>query len=121
MHAMFHGLHKHMDHAKLCASATIVMQLYCVSGASHRTFHLGDARVYVHMCEAYTGRPASWSHSEWRVVGCNAGNRPSSSLMLPDLSAYTTGQVLALYENITAAMVSVFLQGWNPANNAGYK
>jgi glucose-6-phosphate isomerase len=32
------------------------------------------------------------------------GNRPSTSLMLPDLSAYTTGQILALYENVTAAM-----------------
>lgn len=33
------------------------------------------------------------------------GNRPSSSLMLPDLSAYTTGQILALYEHNTAVMV----------------
>ena len=33
------------------------------------------------------------------------GNRPSSSIMLPDLSAYTTGQVLALYEHITAVQV----------------
>jgi Phosphoglucose isomerase len=33
------------------------------------------------------------------------GNRPSSSIMLPDLSAYTTGQILALYEHVTAAMV----------------
>jgi glucose-6-phosphate isomerase len=32
------------------------------------------------------------------------GNRPSSSIMLPDLSAYTTGQILALYEHVTAAM-----------------
>lgn len=35
------------------------------------------------------------------------GNRPSSSIMLPDLSAYTTGQILALYEHVTAAMVRV--------------
>ncbi len=33
------------------------------------------------------------------------GNRPSSSLMLPDLSAFTTGQILALYEHNTAVMV----------------
>ena len=33
------------------------------------------------------------------------GNRPSSSLMLPDLSAYTTGQILSLYEHITAVQV----------------
>lgn len=35
------------------------------------------------------------------------GNRPSSSIMLPDLSAYTTGQILALYEHVTAAMVRI--------------
>ncbi len=34
-----------------------------------------------------------------------SGNRPSTSLMLPDLSAYTTGQILALYEHNTAVMV----------------
>ena len=36
------------------------------------------------------------------------GNRPSSSIMLPDLGPYTTGQILALYENITAAMVHIY-------------
>jgi glucose-6-phosphate isomerase len=30
------------------------------------------------------------------------GNRPSSSLLLPRLDAYTTGQLLALYEHRTA-------------------
>jgi len=37
------------------------------------------------------------------------GNRPSSSLLLPRLDAYTTGQLLALYEHRTA--VQGFL--WN--------
>lgn len=40
------------------------------------------------------------------------GNRPSTSILLPDLSAYTTGQTLAIYENVTAAMVRAF----EPAN-----
>ncbi|XXQ32960.1 Glucose-6-phosphate isomerase [Plasmodiophora brassicae] len=30
------------------------------------------------------------------------GNRPSSSLLLPELTAYTTGQLLAIYEHRTA-------------------
>ncbi len=40
------------------------------------------------------------------------GNRPSTSILLPDLSAYTTGQTLAIYENVTAAMVRAL----EPAN-----
>lgn len=34
------------------------------------------------------------------------GNRPSLSLLLPKLTAYTTGQLLALYEHRTAVQVS---------------
>ena len=30
------------------------------------------------------------------------GNRPSSSLLLPQLNAYTVGQLLAIYEHRTA-------------------
>ena len=30
------------------------------------------------------------------------GNRPSTSILLPELNAYTTGQILALYEAIVA-------------------
>jgi hypothetical protein len=33
------------------------------------------------------------------------GNRPSTSLLLPELSAYTVGQVLALYEHQVAVQV----------------
>lgn len=33
------------------------------------------------------------------------GNRPSLSLLLPKLTAYTTGQLLALYEHRTAVQV----------------
>lgn len=33
------------------------------------------------------------------------GNRPSMSIMLPELNAYTVGQLLALYENRVAAQV----------------
>ena len=33
------------------------------------------------------------------------GNRPSMSIMLPELNAYTVGQLLALYENRIAAQV----------------
>ena len=40
------------------------------------------------------------------------GNRPSSSLMLPDLSAYTTGQLLALYEHITVVQVRCQMPPW---------
>jgi glucose-6-phosphate isomerase len=40
------------------------------------------------------------------------GNRPSSSLLLPRLDAYTTGQLLALYEHRTA--VEGFV--WNIAS-----
>ena len=40
------------------------------------------------------------------------GNRPSSSLMLPDLSAYTTGQILSLYEHITAVQVRCQIPSW---------
>jgi hypothetical protein len=35
-----------------------------------------------------------------------AGNRPSTSLLLPELSAYTVGQLLALYEHQVAVQVS---------------
>lgn len=34
-----------------------------------------------------------------------AGNRPSTSLLLPELSAYTVGQLLALYEHQVAVQV----------------
>lgn len=34
-----------------------------------------------------------------------SGNRPSSSLLFPRLDAYTTGQLLALYEHRTAVQV----------------
>ena len=33
------------------------------------------------------------------------GNRPSLSIMIPELSAYTVGQLLALYENRIAVQV----------------
>ncbi len=46
------------------------------------------------------------------------GNRPSSSIMLPDLSAYTTGQILALYEHVTAAMVRQQLRAASPVETA---
>ena len=34
------------------------------------------------------------------------GNRPSLSVLLPDLTAYTIGQLLSLYENRVAVQVS---------------
>ena len=34
------------------------------------------------------------------------GNRPSLSILMPELSAYTVGQLLALYENRVAVQVS---------------
>lgn len=34
------------------------------------------------------------------------GNRPSTSLLLPELSAYTVGQLLSLYEHQVAVQVS---------------
>lgn len=33
------------------------------------------------------------------------GNRPSTSLLLPELTAFTTGQILSLYENRIAVQV----------------
>lgn len=38
-------------------------------------------------------------------VSCCAGNRPSTSLLLPELSAYTVGQLLSLYEHQVAVQV----------------
>ena len=35
------------------------------------------------------------------------GNRPSTSILLPELNAYTVGQVLALYENRIAVQVGM--------------
>lgn len=34
-----------------------------------------------------------------------SGNRPSTSLLLPELNAYTVGQLLALYEHQVAVQV----------------
>lgn len=34
------------------------------------------------------------------------GNRPSSSILLPRLNAFTTGQLLALYEHRTVVQVT---------------
>ena len=34
------------------------------------------------------------------------GNRPSLSMLLPELNAYTTGQVLAMYEHRVAVQVT---------------
>eukprot|EP00753_Platysulcus_tardus_P004987 PLAT12812.1.p1 GENE.PLAT12812.1~~PLAT12812.1.p1 ORF type:complete len:582 (+),score=301.19 PLAT12812.1:252-1748(+) len=45
------------------------------------------------------------------------GNRPSSSLLLPVLNAYTTGQLLALYEHRTA--VQGFIWGINSFDQWG--
>jgi glucose-6-phosphate isomerase len=45
------------------------------------------------------------------------GNRPSSSLLLPRLDAYTTGQLLALYEHRTA--VQGFVWGVNSYDQWG--
>ena len=36
------------------------------------------------------------------------GNRPSLSVLLPDLTAYTVGQLLALYENRVAVQVDTW-------------
>jgi glucose-6-phosphate isomerase len=36
---------------------------------------------------------------------CCSGNRPSTSLLLPELNAYTVGQLLALYEHQVAVQV----------------
>ena len=35
------------------------------------------------------------------------GNRPSTSVLLPELTAYTVGQILSLYENRIAVQVSL--------------
>ncbi len=35
------------------------------------------------------------------------GNRPSTSVLLPELTAYTVGQILSLYENRIAVQVSI--------------
>ena len=35
----------------------------------------------------------------------NAGNRPSTSILLPDITPFTVGQLLALYENRVAVQV----------------
>lgn len=36
------------------------------------------------------------------------GNRPSISILLPELNAFTVGQILALYENRIAVQVTPF-------------
>ena len=38
------------------------------------------------------------------------GNRPSTSVLLPELTAYTVGQILSLYENRIAVQVSLHSQ-----------
>ena len=43
------------------------------------------------------------------------GNRPSLSIMLPDLKAYTIGQILSLYENRIAVQVRTC--GKHPVND----
>jgi len=45
------------------------------------------------------------------------GNRPSLSIMLPELNAYTTGQLLALYEHRVA--VQGFIWGINSFDQWG--
>lgn len=45
------------------------------------------------------------------------GNRPSLSIMLPELNAYTTGQILALYEHRVA--VQGFVWGINSFDQWG--
>ena len=35
------------------------------------------------------------------------GNRPSLSILLPELNAFTTGQILAMYEHRVAVQVSL--------------
>ncbi|GHP02636.1 hypothetical protein PPROV_000139200 [Pycnococcus provasolii] len=45
------------------------------------------------------------------------GNRPSSSILLPELNAYTTGQILALYEHRVA--VQGFVWGLNSFDQWG--
>lgn len=35
------------------------------------------------------------------------GNRPSTSILLPDLTAFTVGQILSLYENRIAVQVDI--------------
>ena len=52
------------------------------------------------VCEAL--HPASLVNN--RVF---TGNRPSLSVMLPELNAYTVGQLLALYEHQVAVQVRV--------------
>ena len=39
------------------------------------------------------------------------GNRPSTSLLLPELTAFTTGQILSLYENRIAVQARAAAQG----------
>lgn len=49
---------------------------------------------------AAEGEPeAMWAHKEF------PGNRPSSSLLFPELDAYRLGQLLSLYEHRTAVQV----------------
>lgn len=38
------------------------------------------------------------------------GNRPSLSILLPELNAFTTGQILAMYEHRVAVQVGLLLQ-----------
>merc|ERR1711904_337301 len=45
------------------------------------------------------------------------GNRPSLSILLPELNAYTVGQILSLYENRVA--VQGFVWGLNPFDQWG--
>jgi hypothetical protein len=42
-----------------------------------------------------------------------AGNRPSMSIMLPSCTAYTVGQILALYEHRVAVQVGGWMPGWS--------
>ncbi len=52
------------------------------------------------------------------LIAClSAGNRPSNVLLLPRLTAYEVGQLLALYEHRTA--VQGFLWGINSFDQWG--
>jgi hypothetical protein len=76
--------------ATVCSTSPACLQLL------NRAQHLSTANINRGSCVAAHALPRRRSFT---------GNRPSTSLLLPELSAYTVGQVLALYEHQVAVQV----------------
>ena len=57
-------------------------------------------------------RTAAYTPTPSHPSPAAAGNRPSTSLLLPSLSPFRVGQLLALYENRVATQVGGRVGGW---------